>query len=39
MVERSYARGDALERRRALMEQWGQYCNRQSAEVIALRAC
>ena len=38
VVERSYARGDALERRRVLMEQWADYCNRQSAEVIALRA-
>jgi integrase len=25
-VERSYARSDALERRRNLMEQWGVYC-------------
>lgn len=25
-VERSYARSDALERRRALMEAWAQYC-------------
>ncbi|KAA9386900.1 site-specific integrase [Neorhizobium galegae] len=25
-VERSYARSDALERRRALMQQWAKYC-------------
>jgi integrase len=37
-AERAYARSDALERRRALMAAWADYCNRQSAEVIPLRA-
>jgi integrase len=33
-VERAYRRGDALERRRELMEAWGQFCN----EVVDGRA-
>jgi integrase len=39
VVERSYARGDALERRRALMEAWGAYIDREpvSATVVSLR--
>jgi integrase len=39
VVERSYARGDALERRRALMEAWGAYIDREpvSATVVPLR--
>jgi integrase len=37
-VERSYQRGDALERRRELMEAWARHCDRQSAEVIPIRA-
>jgi integrase len=38
-VERSYRRGDALERRRALMEQWARFCEAPPAagdNVIAL---
>jgi integrase len=38
LVERSYQRGDALERRRELMASWGNYCVQQSAEVIPIRA-
>jgi integrase len=39
-TERAYARGDALEKRRALMNAWADYCGRGhlSAEVIRLRA-
>ena len=38
-TERSYRRGDALERRRAMMDAWASYCDQPSAErgrVIAL---
>jgi integrase len=37
-AERAYARTDMFERRRALMAQWADYCDRKSAEVVALRA-
>jgi integrase len=37
VVERSYARGDALERRRALMEAWASYCMAAPAKVVRLR--
>jgi integrase len=30
-VEQAYRRGDALEKRRALMQQWADYCGRASA--------
>jgi integrase len=38
-VERAYARGDALEKRRVLMEQWAQYLEHGPvmAEVVPLR--
>ena len=38
VVERSYQRGDALERRRELMATWGNYCSNLRAEVIPIRA-
>jgi integrase len=38
VVERSYQRGDALERRRELMAAWASYIDRRSAEVVQLRA-
>ena len=37
IVERSYQRGDALERRRELMAAWGNYCSSTGAEVVQLR--
>jgi integrase len=37
IVERSYQRGDALERRRELMATWGNYCTSTGAEVVQLR--
>lgn len=37
-AERAYARTDMFERRRALMMQWSDYCDRQDAKIIALRA-
>ena len=37
VVERSYQRGDALERRRELMAAWGNYCTSSGAEVVQLR--
>jgi integrase len=37
LVERSYQRGDALERRRELMATWGNYCTNTGAEVVQLR--
>jgi integrase len=37
VVERSYQRGDALERRRELMATWGNYCTSTGAEVVRLR--
>jgi integrase len=38
-TERAYARGDALEKRRALMEAWATYLAQepQSAEIVPLR--
>ncbi len=36
-VERAYRRGDLLEKRRAVMEQWAEYCDRKPAEVVQLR--
>ena len=37
-AERAYRRGDALEKRRALMEAWATYCERQeSVNVVSLR--
>jgi integrase len=38
IVERSYQRGDALERRRELMATWGNYCSSLGAHVIPIRA-
>jgi integrase len=38
VVERSYQRGDALERRRELMATWGNYCSNLGADVIPIRA-
>jgi integrase len=39
-VEASYRRGDALEKRRKLMEAWAQYCSAPatSGKVVALHA-
>jgi integrase len=37
VVERSYQRGDALERRREVMASWGNYCTSTGAEVVQLR--
>ena len=37
-TELAYQRSDLLAQRRQLMQAWAGYCNRQSAEVIALRA-
>jgi len=39
-TERAYARGDGLEKRRVLMEQWGQYLEHGpvTAQVVQLRA-
>jgi integrase len=38
-VERAYRRGDALEKRRALMEAWATYCSTVKAgNVVALRS-
>jgi hypothetical protein len=37
LVERSYQRGDALDRRRELMASWGNYCTSTGAEVVQLR--
>jgi len=39
-TERAYQRGDALERRRAMMEAWAMFCGREpgaSGEVIEFR--
>jgi hypothetical protein len=38
IVERSYQRGDALERRRDLTATWGNYCSSLGADVIPIRA-
>ena len=35
-VERAYRRGDALERRRLLMEAWTAYCEAQGGNVVAM---
>lgn len=35
-VERAYRRGDALEKRRAMMEAWAQWCEPKSANVLIL---
>jgi integrase len=37
-TERAYQRSDVLEKRRQLMQEWADYCDRQSAEVVPLRA-
>ena len=39
-AERSYRRGDLLERRRQLMEAWAEYCGRPhvAGDVVPLRA-
>ncbi len=37
-AEQAYRRGDALEKRRRLMEAWGEYCSsNQRSNVVALR--
>lgn len=36
-LERAYRRGDALEKRRALMDAWGEYCTGSGADVVQLR--
>ena len=36
-VERAYARGDLLDERRKLLDEWARHCAGQSAEVIPLR--
>lgn len=36
-VERAYRRGDALDKRRELMEAWANYCEPKAANVIAIR--
>ena len=33
-VEQAYRRGDALERRRKLMDAWSSYCNRSIGSVV-----
>jgi integrase len=33
-TERAYRRGDALEKRRALMESWAQFCEPKSAGIV-----
>ena len=35
-VERAYRRGNLLEKRRALMEAWAQYCEPRAAEVVRI---
>ena len=34
-AERAYRRGDALEKRRAMMEAWAQWCEPKAANVLA----
>jgi integrase len=34
-AEAAYRRGDALERRRAMMEAWAQWCEPKAANVVA----
>jgi integrase len=36
-VERIYQRSDLFEKRRALMEEWGEFVTRPPAEVVSLR--
>jgi integrase len=36
-AEAAYARSDLLERRRPLMDAWGEHCGRSPAEVVGLR--
>ncbi|MEG2312372.1 integrase arm-type DNA-binding domain-containing protein [Brevundimonas sp.] len=36
-TERAYRRGDALEKRRAMMEAWGRYCEPEKAESVVVR--
>lgn len=35
-LERAYRRGDALDKRRALMDAWGAYCTDAAADVVKL---
>jgi len=35
-TERAYRRGDALEKRRELMEVWGAYCERKAGNVVSI---
>jgi integrase len=35
-TERAYRRGDALEKRRALMEAWANYCESKSGNVVSI---
>jgi len=35
-TERAYRRGDALEKRRELMEAWGAYCERKASNVVSI---
>jgi integrase len=35
-VEQAYRRGDALEKRRALMEAWANYCEPRASNVVAI---
>jgi hypothetical protein len=35
-TERAYRRGDALEKRRALMEAWAAYCDPKAASVVSI---
>ena len=37
-VEAAYHRSDLFERRRAVMDRWGQHCTGTAAKVVALRA-
>ena len=37
-TERAYRRGDALEKRRDLMQAWARYCEPQADNVVALHA-
>jgi integrase len=36
-VERAYRRTDLLEKRRVLMAQWAEHCQREPASVVPLR--
>jgi integrase len=35
-TERAYRRGDALEKRRALMEEWARYCEPKRGNVVSI---